>query len=82
MLAAHLAAFPPDDGAEMLDTTGPRPVTRSARPMFTDGDGRALHRKRFNKNVWDPARKAAGLPGEATMRPPALLCQSTDLQGA
>ncbi|MFG2109480.1 tyrosine-type recombinase/integrase [Micromonospora chersina] len=67
VLAAHLAAFPPGDGVEMLDTTGPRPVTRSARLMFTDGDDRALHRNRFNKYVWDPARKAAGLPGEATM---------------
>ncbi|MEH0937742.1 tyrosine-type recombinase/integrase [Micromonospora psammae] len=35
--------------------------------MFTDGNGRALHRNRFNKYVWDPAREAAGLPGEATM---------------
>ncbi|MEU8301369.1 tyrosine-type recombinase/integrase [Micromonospora sp. NPDC048909] len=67
VLAAHLASFPLDAGVEMLDRTGPRAVTRRAILIFTDDDGEALHRNRFNKHVWGPARKAAGLPNDATM---------------
>jgi integrase len=48
-LAAHLAAYP----------------AAGAEHVFTDPDGKLLHRGAFNKAVWDPARKAAGQP-EAT----------------
>lgn len=45
-LAAHLAAYP---------ATGTAYV-------FRDDQGRPLHRNRFNRHVWAPARQAAGLP--------------------
>lgn len=48
-LAAHLKAYPAK-GAEFI---------------FRDEHGRALHKGRFDRDVWVPARTAAGLP-EAT----------------
>lgn len=60
-LAAHLARFPVMP-VEVLDTTGKRPVRRMARFVFTDHAGQPLHRNDFNADVWNPARKAAGLP--------------------
>ncbi|MEU1813431.1 tyrosine-type recombinase/integrase [Micromonospora aurantiaca (nom. illeg.)] len=48
-LAAHLAAYPASGAAY----------------VFRDEDGQPLHRGRFNRYVWAPARTAAGLP-EAT----------------
>ncbi|WP_200213396.1 tyrosine-type recombinase/integrase [Micromonospora coerulea] len=45
-LAAHLEAYPAGRDAY----------------VFRDDDGRPLHRNRFNRDVWAPARAAAGLP--------------------
>ncbi|MDZ5441760.1 tyrosine-type recombinase/integrase [Micromonospora sp. 4G57] len=45
-LAAHLAAYP----------------AAGAAYVFRDDDGQPLHRNRFNRDVWGPARTAAGLP--------------------
>jgi integrase len=64
-LAAHLAEFPAKE-IEVLDTTGRRPVTRTARPIFTDDAGKLLNRNSFNERIWSPARAAAGIP-ESTM---------------
>jgi integrase len=62
----HIAQFPPPE-VKMLDETDPsRPVLRMVRPLFTDDDGNPLHRTWFDRNVWHPARTAAGLP-EVTM---------------
>ncbi|MDG4809928.1 tyrosine-type recombinase/integrase [Micromonospora sp. WMMD1120] len=63
-LAAHLAEFPAEE-VEVLDVTGKRPVRRMARFVFTDAAGQPLLRSAFNADVWDPARRAAGVP-EAT----------------
>ncbi|MFI6068222.1 tyrosine-type recombinase/integrase [Micromonospora sp. NPDC051227] len=60
-LAAHLAEFPVRE-VEVLDVTGKRPVRRKARLVFTDGAGQPLLRSAFNADVWNPARKAAGVP--------------------
>ncbi|MEU8220898.1 site-specific integrase [Micromonospora taraxaci] len=60
-LAAHLAEFPARE-VEVLDVTGKRPVRRMARFVFTDDAGQPLLRSGFNADVWNPARKAAGVP--------------------
>jgi integrase len=64
-IAAHLADFPARD-VEVLDVTGRRPVTRTARLIFIDDAGKPLHRNDFNERVWHPAREAAGI-AESTM---------------
>ncbi|MBM0232881.1 site-specific integrase [Micromonospora sp. STR1_7] len=64
VIDAHLAAYPPV-AVEVLDVTGPKPVTRSARFVFLDDAGRPLNRNSFNESVWRPAREQVGLP-EAT----------------
>lgn len=63
-LRAHLKQFPPVE-VELLDRTGPRPIRRKARLVFTTPAGLAVGRNRFNDGPWAAARKAAGLP-EAT----------------
>lgn len=45
-LAKHLAAYP----------------AAGADHVFVDGDGELLHRQAFNKPIWYPARRGAGLP--------------------
>lgn len=65
VIAAHLAAFPARE-VEVLDTTGRRPVRRSARFIFPDEQGLPLRRSDFGEDVWRPARRVAGLP-DATM---------------
>lgn len=61
VLAAHLAEFPARE-VEVLDITGPKPITRTARFVFADAAGRALNRNTFNDSVWRPAREQVGLP--------------------
>lgn len=57
-LAAHLKAYPPIE-VDVVDRTGPKPVTRKARFVFATPDGRPLAREWFNRRVWEPARAAA-----------------------
>ncbi len=60
-LRAHLATFPvrPEN---IEDETDPRArVVRSARLVFTRGDGRPIHRADWS-HIWRPAVQAAGLP--------------------
>jgi integrase len=64
-LAAHVAEFPPAP-VEVEDTTGPQPVRRPARLLFTTPDGRPLRRTSFSAMVWQPARTRAGLPDSVT----------------
>ena len=64
-LAAHLAEFPPVP-VEVEDTTGPQPVRRPARLLFTTPEGRPLRRTSFSAMVWQPARTRAGLPDSVT----------------
>jgi integrase len=64
-LAAHLAEFPPAP-VEVEDVTGPEPVRRPARLLFTTPDGRPLRRTSFSASVWQPARARAGLPDSVT----------------
>jgi integrase len=64
VVTAHLAEYPPVE-VEVLDITGPKPVTRMARFVFADEQGQALKRNEFNETVWRRARTAVGLP-EAT----------------
>ncbi|MEU7904788.1 hypothetical protein [Actinoplanes sp. NPDC049118] len=62
-LAAHLAEFPAQD-VEVLDITGRRPVTRTARLIFTDDGGRPLHRGSFNRGgMTDVYTAQRGLSG-------------------
>lgn len=60
-LAQHLAAYPAR-AVEVVDTTGRKPVTRTARLIFTTERGLPLHRGEFNERIWGPAREAAGVP--------------------
>jgi integrase len=63
-LAAHLAEFPPAP-VDMEDVTGPEPVFRPARLLFTTPDGFPIRRTSFSR-VWQPARTRAGLPDSVT----------------
>jgi integrase len=65
-LRAHLVEFPPVE-VEVVDTTrGGVPVLRPARLVFSTPEGRPLRRTSFSRQVWIPAREAAGLPPEVT----------------
>lgn len=60
-LAAHLAAHPVREAATE-DRSDPRkPVTRTARLVFTTGAGGPVTRSQWSQ-IWRPAAKAAGLP--------------------
>lgn len=60
-LAAHLAAFPARE-VEIEDRTDPRkPVTRTARMVFTLEGGQAVARHSW-ADIWQPVAAAAGLP--------------------
>lgn len=60
VLSRHIADFPPVD-YEILDESDPsRPVRRKVKLIFTDHNGRPLHRRVFDQEVWKPAcRRAA-----------------------
>lgn len=64
-LAAHMVAFPPVT-VELGDVTGPASRRRPAQLVFTDDNGQALRRTAFSLQVWQPARKMAGLPSHFT----------------
>ncbi|MGH4014352.1 MAG: tyrosine-type recombinase/integrase [Pseudonocardiaceae bacterium] len=60
-LAAHLAAFPAHE-VEIVDRTDPRkPVTRTARLLFTLDGGHPVARHSW-ADIWQPVAAAAGLP--------------------
>ena len=60
-LAAHLARHPIREG-EIEDRSDPRkPVTRTARLVFTTGAGGPMTRSQWSQ-IWRSAAKAAGLP--------------------
>ena len=59
-LSAHIAAYPPVPVTLPWKTSGGRPTT--ARLLFTDPGGAALHRSSFNATAWQPALRGAGLP--------------------
>lgn len=60
-LAWHLEQFPPVE-VEIDDETDPRrPVRRAARLVFTNTDGKPMHRASW-AHIWVPAVEAAGLP--------------------
>jgi integrase len=61
-LAAHLAEFPPVP-VEVEDVTGPQPIHRPARLLFTTPDGRPLRRTSFSAAVWQPAPGQGRPPG-------------------
>jgi integrase len=65
-LSEHVRLFPPAE-VEIEDRTGPNPVRRVARLLFTTADGKPLRRTSFSKEVWQPARAAAGVPAAVTM---------------
>jgi integrase len=63
-LAAHLASHPTQD-VTIEDRSDPRkPVTRTARLMFTTGAPGPMTRSQWSQ-IWRPAAKAAGLPPRA-----------------
>jgi integrase len=60
-LAAHLARHPARD-VTIEDRSDPRkPVTRSARLVFSTGAGGPMTRSQWSQ-IWRPAAKAAGFP--------------------
>ncbi len=59
-LARHLARFPAAD-VEILDRTGARPLTRTARMLFTTEARKPWSRSYFGHYAWSTARDAAGL---------------------
>ncbi|MCX4758812.1 tyrosine-type recombinase/integrase [Kitasatospora purpeofusca] len=58
-LAQHIADFPPVRVALPWATAAAK--AKSFRLLFTDLDGGALHRSRFNLTVWKPALVTAGV---------------------
>jgi integrase len=60
LLSAHIAAHPPAPVTLPWKTSEARPVT--ARLLFTEPGGAALHRSSFNAVAWQPALRGAGLP--------------------
>lgn len=58
-LAAYLADRPARPVSLPWATTDGEPVTHNL--VLTDADGSALHRNTFNRNVWAPALKVAGV---------------------
>ncbi|MBN1174691.1 MAG: site-specific integrase [Micromonosporaceae bacterium] len=64
VLAAHTKSFPPV-AVRLVDTTGPKAVTRSANLLFTGGNGRPLDDSRWSL-MWAKWRVAAGWPAEGT----------------
>lgn len=61
VLSAHLAAHPARS-MELEDRTDARrPVTRSARLMFTTDAGSAISRSMWSQ-IWRPAARTAGIP--------------------
>lgn len=60
-LARHLERFPVQP-VEVDDETDPAKITRRpAHLIFTNEDGKPIHRASFS-HIWTPAVKAAGLP--------------------
>jgi integrase len=59
-LSAHIAAYPPVPVELPWKTPEAKPVT--ARLLFTDPGGAALHRSSFNAVAWQPALRGVGLP--------------------
>ncbi len=57
-LAAHLAEFPAVE-VEVVDRTGPHPVTRMAKLLTSTVENAPIRRTRYSERVWIPARKAA-----------------------
>jgi integrase len=60
-VAAHLAAFPANEVTISDRTDARKPVSRSARLLFTMEDGQPVTRHGWSA-VWMPAARAAGLP--------------------
>ena len=58
-LAAHLASYPARPVCLPWDTTEGGPVT--VELLVTTPDGNALQRNNFNRAVWAPALRAAGV---------------------
>lgn len=58
-LAAHLAAYPARSVTLPWDTTEGKPVTVAL--VLTTPEGEALKRNNFNRRVWGPALKKAGV---------------------
>ena len=59
-LSAHIAAFPAVPVELPWKVPGGKLVT--ARLVFTDPGGAALHRSSFNAVAWQPALRGAGVP--------------------
>ena len=59
-LSAHIAAHPPVAVELPWKVPGGKLVT--ARLLFTDPGGAALHRSSFNAVAWQPALRGAGVP--------------------
>jgi integrase len=59
-LSAHIAAYPPAAVTLPWKVPDGRPAT--ARLVFTDSGGAALHRSGFNAVAWQPALRGAGMP--------------------
>ncbi|WP_225855255.1 hypothetical protein [Micromonospora noduli] len=62
----HLAQYPPQE-VEVLDTTGRKPVTRTARFLFLDSSGRPLSRTRFTPRCGRRPGSPQGCPSRRTM---------------
>jgi integrase len=60
MLAAHIERFPPRPVTLPWMTTAGRP--RTVTLLFTTPRGGVINRPAFNRDTWQPARKAAGIP--------------------
>lgn len=61
-LAAHCAAFPPQEVEVEFRADGGRRSTETVRFVFTDECGSPIRRTAFSAKVWQPAAKSAGLP--------------------
>lgn len=61
-VAAHLAEFPAVE-YEILDKTGPKPITRVAKLISLRANGLPHMRPKYSYQIWRPAVKAIGVDG-------------------
>ena len=79
-LSAHIAAYPPVPAELPWKVPGGKPIT--ARLLFTDPGGAALHRSSFNAVAWQPGPAGSWHPAgprERHARIAALLRQPPSL---